>query len=649
MRKSLGRIAVACVLFATLAVVVVGSTASTAGAQTVSHTFPQVQCTAMVGGGSISQKQDVAVSLSAPDRVAAGQQFTVAFPSLTNVLPSSSNGLTITSYSNLSLSYQINGTTFDSGTINNPGSATINNSPTPETATLPTPASIKLGQPGPFPPGTLVTPQVSVTATAGAAGSSITLNALMLTTTVLLNGSLTANVTCNIPQDTLITIPVVNPFPPPTVSAGPDVSGNVNTSIALSGVVTDSYSTTTDTWTASDPSCTFANPSSPTSDVTCTSPGVFTATLTANDGLNAPVSATTQVTVVQNTALAVSAGGPVSGTVSHPISLAGSASDLDGTPTVAWSINSSACHIADPATLTTTVTCSVTGTYTATLTANDGVNPTARSTAQVTVNPDLPPTVVAGPAVSGNTAAPIALTGSVTDPEGDPTHPLWVSSSPSCTFADPTKPSTTITCAAQGTYTATLTANDGYNPAVSSSTTVAVTDVLFPFDWTVDASTHLKKLNMDVTVPPGEFKGVIDLTTGSLSGDITLPPAQVTIGLAGIGLVTANMQIVEASPITGHLDAQNLAISATAVFNIRILSVHPTLTPIVNLVGNSCTTSKPVSVTMHGTANLTASSTFSGLYTIPRLKTCELATSALNLVIPGPKNSFSATVTPPSA
>jgi hypothetical protein len=648
MRRVAGRKLVACVLGASLGVALVGASPAIAAAQTVNHTFAQVQCTAVVGGSTVSQKQDVTVSITAPDQVAPGQQFSVVFPTATNVLPKSSNGFTITSYSNLSLSYGIHGTTFDSGTIVNPGTATIDGNPTPETATLPTPDSIKLGQPGPFPPGTLVTPDISVSATAGAVGSSVTINALTLTTRAQLQpGNLTANVTCNIPQDTLITIPVVVANPPPTVDAGPDAAGTVNAPITLRGVVTDPYTSTTDTWTASNPACTFADPSSPATTVTCSQPGTFTATLTATDGVNAPVADTAQVTVAQTVPLTVNAGGPVSGTVSHPIVLAGSVSDPDHTPTVAWTIAGSGCAFANSADAATTVTCSAVGTYTATLTATDGVNPPASDTAQVTVDPDRPPVVSAGPDVSGDTGAPITLVGTASDPESDPLTMHWTASDPACTFGDASQLVTTITCSAQGSYTATLTVGDAFNPSVSDTATAVVSDVLLPFDWNVDATTHLKKLNMDVTIPTGNFTGVVDLTTGDLGGDITLPPAQVTLSLAGFGLVTANMQITETQPITGHLDPSTFQVSATAVFNIRIPSAYPSATPTVNIVGNSCTTSQPVSVTMNGIANLAGASTFSGLYTIPNLKTCGLATTALNLVIPGPGNTFSATVAPP--
>ena len=99
--------------------------------------------------------------------------------------------------------------------------------------------------------------------------------------------------------------------------------------------------------------------------------------------------------------------------------------------------------------------------------------------------------------------------------------------------------------------------------------------------------------------------------------------------------------------MTGHIDFATLRATATSVFNIKVVRVSPALAPFVNLVGNSCTTSTPVTVTMSGLASLTAASTFSGTYTIPKLAGCGLAaTTALNLVVPGPGNTFTAVAAP---
>ena len=88
--------------------------------------------------------------------------------------------------------------------------------------------------------------------------------------------------------------------------------------------------------------------------------------------------------------------------------------------------------------------------------------------------------------------------------------------------------------------------------------------------------------------------------------------------------------------------------SHVSTFDIKVLRASPALLPFVNLVGNRCTTAQPVSVTMSGTADLTGSSTFTGTYTIPKFKTCQGLTLALDVAISGPGNTFTATATPQS-
>jgi hypothetical protein len=165
--------------------------------------------------------------------------------------------------------------------------------------------------------------------------------------------------------------------------------------------------------------------------------------------------------------------------------------------------------------------------------------------------------------------------------------------------------------------------------------------------YNLTAQTHIKKLNQDVTIKHGKLTATVDLATGNLTGHLTLPPATVTTYEAGVGLLTSTFQMKEAKPVTGHVDFGTLHVKATSVFNILVKSVYAGPIP-VNLVGSSCTTSKPVSVTMAGTASFTAPSVFTGTYTIPNFKSCSLATPVLNQLIPGPGNTFKATATPSS-
>jgi hypothetical protein len=174
---------------------------------------------------------------------------------------------------------------------------------------------------------------------------------------------------------------------------------------------------------------------------------------------------------------------------------------------------------------------------------------------------------------------------------------------------------------------------------------------IYKFNFNVDATTHLKKLDQTITIHGGTFSGGIDFaTTGDyapLTGKITLPDTTFTYQAAGIlPLLTATARIVPTAPVTGALQLSTLTVSATAKFNIKIVSAMVNGTN-QNLVGNSCRTSSPISVTMSGPASFGSASVFTGVFTIPKLIYCGVAqTTALNLVMPGPGNTFTASATP---
>ena len=100
----------------------------------------------------------------------------------------------------------------------------------------------------------------------------------------------------------------------------------------------------------------------------------------------------------------------------------------------------------------------------------------------VTPTPNTAPTVNAGRDVSGTEGSPIALDATVTDPDaGDIVTTAWsyvasggVDAGATCSFASATSIDTTITCTDDGSYTLTLSANDGHHPAVTDTALVAV-------------------------------------------------------------------------------------------------------------------------------------------------------------------------------
>jgi len=180
-------------------------------------------------------------------------------------------------------------------------------------------------------------------------------------------------------------------------------------------------------------------------------------------------------------------------------------------------------------------------------------------------------------------------------------------------------------------------------------------DPVFSFKYKVVATTHIKRENLTITAGPGLFQGGIDLATGQLKGSISLPNTTFTQSEEGIGLVTATSATVATKPVTGTVNIGTLKVTSTSTFNIHILSMYPAIpdppkplppSPKVNLVGGGCSTQQPISVTMSGKANLSGSSTFKGVFTIPDFVNCGVMTQVINQEIPGPGNTFTATASP---
>jgi hypothetical protein len=93
---------------------------------------------------------------------------------------------------------------------------------------------------------------------------------------------------------------------------------------------------------------------------------------------------------------------------------------------------------------------------------------------------NTPPTVGVGPH-SGSEGAAITLNATAGDPDPDTLTFGWtyaplsgVDFGATCSFSNPSSLASTITCTDDGTYTLTLTVNDGHNPAVVASSTLAI-------------------------------------------------------------------------------------------------------------------------------------------------------------------------------
>jgi hypothetical protein len=353
----------------------------------------------------------------------------------------------------------------------------------------------------------------------------------------------------------------VNPLPPGlNANAGPDVSGNVNTAIALNGSITDPGFTPTAHWTVDSPTCTFGNANLAATTINCSSSGVFAAVLTGHDGTNPDSSDIALVTVIApNQPPTVNSGGNVFGKKNTAIALHGTVSDPDNTPTVHWAADSPNCTFGNANLANTTITCNTNGVYAATLTASDGINLPVSATAIVSVVDNVPPTVSAGPDVSGLPNTPIPLDGTVSDPDNSPVT-TWSTLSPNCTFGNAAMVDTTITCTVDGVVAATLTADDGVNAPVSATTLVTVATPNVPP--TVHSGPDVDGLvNHDVTlngsVSDPDSSPTVHWATGSPNCSFGTPNAAVTT-------IKCTVTGVYAATITAS-DGVNAPVSSTAL------------------------------------------------------------------------------------
>ncbi|MEM9713212.1 MAG: hypothetical protein AAGA17_13425, partial [Actinomycetota bacterium] len=178
----------------------------------------------------------------------------------------------------------------------------------------------------------------------------------------------------------------------PEVDAGGDTFVVLPDVLAVDGSVTDDGAVVIE-WTADDPSVTFADDAASATTVTFPTEGTYVLTVTADDGVNPPVTDTVSVEVFDapppDLPPIVEAGDSISIQLPASAPLDGSVTD-DGPNTTTWSLVSGpgAVTFADTAAAATSASFSEAGTYVLRLTADDGVNPAATDDVTVTVAAD---------------------------------------------------------------------------------------------------------------------------------------------------------------------------------------------------------------------------------------------------------------------
>ncbi|KYH43774.1 hypothetical protein [Branchiibius sp. NY16-3462-2] len=166
-------------------------------------------------------------------------------------------------------------------------------------------------------------------------------------------------------------------------------------------------------------------------------------------------------------------------------------------------------------------------------------------------------------------------------------------------------------------------------------------------------TTHLKTLNQDLVFPTTEVTKV-DANTFAVSSTITPGTARGSIDLGGVvRLVTMQVAILPDGPATGGVTFNpdgTGTLAVTQKLKIQIQRVEPIGIKEINLVPNTCISSKPASLNLtapiglddEGASDIFGPINLKGTLDIPAFANCGLLlTPLLNAIASGPGNDVS--------
>jgi hypothetical protein len=179
--------------------------------------------------------------------------------------------------------------------------------------------------------------------------------------------------------------------------------------------------------------------------------------------------------------------------------------------------------------------------------------------------------------------------------------------------------------------------------AVAATAGRASADSVINAHYAVTGTTFISKLNTIVNLGPGTLAATVDLTTGTSSSTLTLPPATASVREFGVIPVSATTEMIQNGPAAGTVNLNANTITSTASVTLKI--THLTIAGLSVPVGDSCQTS-PFSISLSSGPGFTVGGggPVSGSYTIPAFRHCGLNTLLLNLTIPGPGNTINLTL-----
>jgi hypothetical protein len=156
----------------------------------------------------------------------------------------------------------------------------------------------------------------------------------------------------------------------------------------------------------------------------------------------------------------------------------------------------------------------------------------------------------------------------------------------------------------------------------------------------VTGSTYIKAPNFTLDLGPGTLRSTVDLKTGKLTASLSLPNATGSFEQSGIIPVSATTQFINDGPTTGKLNTVTGKVRTKSKITLRIVSLS--VAGLSVPVGKSCQTKNAVVVRLASQPgfNVLEGGKLAGSYAIGDFSHCGLATSLINLTLPGAGNTI---------
>ena len=165
-------------------------------------------------------------------------------------------------------------------------------------------------------------------------------------------------------------------------------------------------------------------------------------------------------------------------------------------------------------------------------------------------------------------------------------------------------------------------------------------------DVTYDAvgTAHIASTGSSIDLASTQLHTTIDADTGAITGSMPLTGTRTEFKIAGLLPVSANVNFVEAAPITGSLNRidRTTTVTTEASYYIRLSNVWVGGLPTFNGFGY-CQTEEPVIIpanTPEGEVfNITTGGPLEGTFSIGDFENCGFNTLLINQIIPGNGNT----------